>query len=159
MRNVLRHDPAGRPVFITQVCNRREPLLSGRESALLAIIAEVRVLQSAKVYAHVVMPDHFRLLLDVPGGFSAFMRSVKLRAVRRWRRPLLWQERFYDHVVRDERDLRNHLDYIHYNPVRHGQARVPEQFAWSSFRRYQKAGWYPVGWGHIEPDNLADLRE
>jgi putative transposase len=69
----------------------------------------------------------------------------------------LWQPGFWDHAIRDERDYLNHLDYIHYNPVKHGYATGPEDYPHSSYLEYVRRGWYEIGWGHAEPEGMSDL--
>lgn len=69
---------------------------------------------------------------------------------RRRRECCLWQRRFWEHMVRDERDLRRHLDYIHYNPVRHGLVSRVSEWPFSSFQRLCEAGYYPPDWGGAE---------
>jgi putative transposase len=59
----------------------------------------------------------------------------------------IWQRRFWEHTIQDEADLNRHRDYIHYNPVKHGLAESVSAWAWSSFHRYVKMGYYPSGWG------------
>ncbi|MFO0900275.1 MAG: hypothetical protein U0836_22805 [Pirellulales bacterium] len=71
------------------------------------------------------------------------------------RRRGIWQARFMEHMIRDEEDLHAHADYIHYNPVKHGYARCPKDWPWSSFGRYVAGGDYPENWGcsnHPPPD-------
>ena len=62
----------------------------------------------------------------------------------------VWQNRFWDHIIRDEQDLKNHLDYIHYNPVKHGLANSPFEWKESSFHQFRKQGHYPEDWGVSE---------
>ena len=155
MHNIRRIDPQGRPVFITQACKGGKPLLLGLECLVLAVMQELRREAGWKVHAHVILPDHMHLILGGDGGFSRFMQSMKLRVVRRAGCGRFWQNRFHDHVIRNELDLRNHLDYLHYNPVRHGHALTPESYAYSSFRQYQARGLYVSGWGHSAPDSIA----
>jgi putative transposase len=69
----------------------------------------------------------------------------------------LWQPRFWEHAIRDERDLADHLDYVHFNLVRHGYATEPSEWPWSSFRRHVRSGRYPAAWA-AEPD-LAVLHD
>ena len=59
----------------------------------------------------------------------------------------VWQRRYWEHMIRDDRDFARHFDYIHYNPVEHGHVRKPRDWRWSSFRRYLKLGYYPEDWG------------
>lgn len=157
MRNVKRFDPEGRPVFITQACKDRVPALAGMESLLLAVIQELREATGCKILARVILPDHLHLIVIGGRGFSSFMQSMKLRSVRRAGQGRFWQDRFHDHVIRDDRDLRNHLDYLHYNPVHHGYTSTPEAYPFTSFRQYQTRGLYLPGWGHRAPDNIGNV--
>ncbi|HEX5313495.1 MAG TPA: transposase, partial [Gammaproteobacteria bacterium] len=59
----------------------------------------------------------------------------------------VWQPRFWEHTIRDEEDFCRHLDYIHYNPVKHGYAGRPADWRWSSFRKFVRQGRYPPDWG------------
>jgi putative transposase len=59
----------------------------------------------------------------------------------------IWQRRFWEHVIINEVDLNHHLDYIHYNPVKHGLVEKPVDWPWSSFHRYVQEGYYPPDWG------------
>jgi putative transposase len=59
----------------------------------------------------------------------------------------IWQRRFWEHMLRDETDLNNHLDYIHYNPVKHGLVKRVCDWEWSSFHRYVRMGLYASNWG------------
>jgi putative transposase len=60
----------------------------------------------------------------------------------------LWQRSFWDHVIRNEYDYQNHLNYIHYNPVKHGVVDRPEDYPHSSYGEYMKHGFYAKGWGY-----------
>jgi len=69
----------------------------------------------------------------------------------------LWQRRFWDHIIRDEDDLKMHVDYIHYNPVKHGLVARPEDYPYSSYRYWFERGYYEEEWGHSEPENLKGM--
>ena len=58
----------------------------------------------------------------------------------------IWQRRFYDHIIRDENDLTSHLDYIHYNPVKHGYVNAPKYWKYSSFEKYVDKNLYDRNW-------------
>ena len=64
-----------------------------------------------------------------------------------------------EHCIRDEKDFIRHLDYIHYNPVKHGHVRKPKDWEWSSFHRYVKLGWYTMDWGDSDSDieNIGEI--
>jgi putative transposase len=68
----------------------------------------------------------------------------------------LRQYRFWEHQIRDEVDFKWHVDYIHYNPVKHGLVESPLDWAYSSFRKYVAQGKYSAHWGAGEPLVFAD---
>ena len=65
---------------------------------------------------------------------------------KRHREASVWQRRFWEHAIRDERDLERHMDYIHYNPVKHGLAECPHEWPYSSFEKWVRAGVYEATW-------------
>jgi len=71
----------------------------------------------------------------------------------------LWHPRFWEHLIRDEEDWKRHMDYIHYNPVKHGLASTPADWLYSSFHNAVGQGWYEASWGeHISEEiNALDL--
>ena len=61
----------------------------------------------------------------------------------------LWQRRFWEHLVRDEEDFRRHVDYIHWNPVKHGWVKRVADWPHSSFHTYLQQGVYGTNWGEL----------
>jgi putative transposase len=59
----------------------------------------------------------------------------------------VWQRRFWEHMIRDEEDLSRHVEYVHYNPVKHGLVKSAAEWPYSSFMKYVRDGLYPVDWG------------
>jgi len=59
----------------------------------------------------------------------------------------IWQRRFWEHLIRDDQDLMQHVEYIHYNPVKHGLVKAPRDWEYSSFHRYVHDGVYDSEWG------------
>lgn len=59
----------------------------------------------------------------------------------------IWQRRFFEHMSRDEADLKRCVDYIHMNPLKHGVVQRVQDWPWSSFHRYVDLGEYPIDWG------------
>ena len=59
----------------------------------------------------------------------------------------IWQRRFWEHTLRDENDVARHVDYIHFNPVKHGHVTRVKDWPYSSFHRMVKVGEYPEDWG------------
>ncbi len=76
------------------------------------------------------------------------MSAVRVRRGERG----IWQRRYWEHLIRDEADYRAHLDYIHYNPVKHGWAKQVKDWPYSTFHRWVGQGVYPLGWGGYEGD-------
>jgi putative transposase len=74
----------------------------------------------------------------------------------RHRENTIWQRRFWEHQVGDEDDLEIHLNYIHYNPVKHGLVENVADWPYSTFHRYVRHGLYPVNWGE-NPTSKADI--
>ena len=62
----------------------------------------------------------------------------------------MWRRRFWEHTVRDEDDLKRCVDYVHWNPVKHGLVSAVKDYRWSSFARFVRAGEYPEDWGMAE---------
>jgi putative transposase len=69
----------------------------------------------------------------------------------------IWQRRYWEHLIRDEDDLRRHVEYIHYNPVKHGHAPAPCEWPHSSFHRYVERGIYTLDWGASEEVRRLEL--
>ncbi|GAN78027.1 REP-associated tyrosine transposase [Acidisphaera rubrifaciens] len=109
-----------------------------------------------------MLPDHLHCLWTLPpddADFPTRWRMIKALFSRRVahppdRRPSLvrkreagvWQRRYWEHTIRDERDYAAHMDYIHFNPVKHGIAAHPAAWPHSSFRRCVARGVYPEDW-------------
>ncbi len=122
----------------------------------------------------VVLPDHLHCIWRLPENdddFSTRWRLIKhyfsrahagdagaLDVSRRSKdEKALWQRRFWEHLIRGEEDWRRHMDYVHYNPVKHGYVAAPVDWPYSTFARSVKKGWYPPDWGTKEPDSIRDL--
>ena len=110
------------------------------------------------------MPDHVHWMFEpVKGDFSTIVAAVKREATWQLKRdggnglPPYWQSRFYDHVIRDEDDFWRHLDYIHFNPVKHGVTAAPADYPHSSFQEWCYRGVYEADWGRKEPDDIAKM--
>ncbi|TAL16442.1 transposase, partial [bacterium] len=107
------------------------------------------------ILAWVILPDHLHCIWRLPEGdddFSIRWQLIKTRFTRRAREERkVWQGRFWEHVIKDEGDLIRHVEYIHYNPVKHGYARSPMEWPHSSFKRFVENGMYSSEWGNGGP--------
>ncbi|MGH6635770.1 MAG: REP-associated tyrosine transposase, partial [Gammaproteobacteria bacterium] len=63
----------------------------------------------------------------------------------------IWQRRYWEQVIRDEPDYQRHMDYIHFNPVKHGYVQSVKDWPYSSFHRWVKRGMYSVDWAASSP--------
>ena len=156
----------GSAVFITQVVQERKPVFRGvgNLKLLREILHNVKELHPFSMLGYVFLHEHFHLIIQPTGvgNFSDIMHSLKMNFTREYKKQVglessqfmkFWQKRFWDHVIRDDRDLENHLHYMHYNPVKHGYAKDPRDWQDSSYIEWEKRGLYPpFGWD--EPKNI-----
>jgi putative transposase len=154
--------PGGTYFFTVNLANRSGRLLVERFDALRDVVCTVRHAHPFDVVAWVVMPDHLHALWTLPEDDRDFARRWMLikqgfsRGVptgervsasrRRTGERGLWQRRYWEHRIRDERDLRNHIDYIHFNPVKHGLSARVADWPYSSFHRFVRQGRLPADW-------------
>jgi putative transposase len=168
MTNIRRHYLPKRPVFITAVCVKRKPFLksAGSKELILSVMREVKTEKPFSMVAFSIMDDHFHWIINpVDADFSKIVQSVKLRFVHRYKKRAgisesfqIWQKGFWDHVIRDENDLHRHMDYVHYNPVKHGCVKRPRDYSWCSFNQHVERGNYLLDWGVVkEPDSLSKM--
>ncbi|MAK92472.1 MAG: transposase [Oleibacter sp.] len=152
---------AGGTYFFTIVTARRRPLLTLPEtrSAMRTAIAEVRKSQPFDIDAWVVLPDHMHCIWTLPENDTAYSARIgrfkiltsKALGYSGKRDSGLWQRRFWEHQIRDERDLVRHIEYIFINPVKHGFCQQVVDWPFSSFHRYVRQGLYPRDWaGKVE---------
>ena len=105
--------------------------------------------------AWVILPEHFHLLVECgEQTISDIMHIFKITYSRHFRNNFgpgrIWQNRFWDHCIRDADDFDNHLHYIHYNPVKHGFVKDPFLYEHSSLPLYFEKGIYDRNWGISE---------
>jgi putative transposase len=157
----------GGSFFFTVVTERRRPLLASADA--VAVLREAfRRVQSQrpfKIDAIVILPDHLHCIWTLPPDDADF--STRWRLIKTWftkhcdpalcgevsaarsskRQQAVWQHRYWEHQLHDETDFIRHVEYIHYNPVKHGFASSPLEWPYSSFRRFVNDGIYGADWG------------
>lgn len=128
--------------------------------------------------AWVLLPDHLHTIWRLPETDSNFglrwarikqlvtrtcldhSQSTNVSESRTTRREgSIWQRRFWEHTIRDESDLRRHIDYIHYNPVKHGYAAKPADWPYSTFHRFVRNGVYPKDWASSDEGGITNFGE
>jgi putative transposase len=159
----------GGSFFFTVVTERRQRLLTDDlvRLALRRAIEVVRRERPFRIDGWVLLPDHMHTVWTMPaddGDYATRWRLIKARVTHQLgdagrnravmtarreakRQGSLWQNRYWERLLRDEDDVRRHLDYLHFNPVKHGQVTRVEDWRWSSFHRYVADGVYPRDWG------------
>jgi putative transposase len=157
-------------VFITQVVEGRHPVFADEAHVelLRTVLRRVKELHPFAVLGYVFLPQHLHVMLLPTGdsNFSQIMHSLKPNYTKAYKRAVgitgslkFWQKRFYDHIIRDETDFARHLDYVHYNPVKHRLVTRPEDWPHSSFQAWKVRGAYPDTWGWSVPPSLVDFDE
>ncbi|MDP2787597.1 MAG: transposase [Pseudomonadota bacterium] len=175
MPNYRRAHEGGATYFFTVVAYQRQRILLQPNvlDALRDAFRNVRQTKPFKLDAVVILPDHLHAIWTLPpgdAGFGARWGMIKRHVSKtvgasgaeatthsmKTRRELgFWQRRFWEHLIRDDDDYARHMDYIHFNPVKHGYVKSPADWQHSSFRKSVAQGIYPVGWAsgaNIEGD-------
>ncbi len=180
MPNYRRADVQGGTYFFTVVTFRRQSFLCDEpvRTALRHGIAHTRKTHPFRIDGWALLPDHLHCMWTLPPNDAAFglrwsmikrfvtqqcaaalHRDDLMNASRQKRNEFtVWQRRFWEHLIRDERDYTAHLDYIHYNPVKHGYAQSAAQWPYSTFHRSMEQGMYEKDWA-AEPDDEGDFGE
>jgi len=160
----------GGTFFFTVVTEGRRPVFVSDDvvEVLRCAFRSVRKSRPFQIDAMVVMPDHLHCIWTLPpddADFAIRWRLIKTSFTRHCPPALhsvssparaakgeqaLWQRRYWEHLLRDENDYALHVDYIHYNPVKHGLATSAIDWPYSSFRRHIEAGIYQLDWGRTE---------
>jgi putative transposase len=143
--------------FFTVVTHKRRPIFSeqGNVDLLMRSLRRVQEHHPFELTAHIVLPDHLHMLWDLPDGddrFSTRWRLIKEAFTRAYRKHAgsaepVWQHRFWEHAICNQKDFADHLDYIHFNPVRHGYAKSPAEWPHSSYSAWVDRGVYERWWG------------
>ena len=156
----------GGTYFFTVVTHHRLPILAEQQNieALGQAFRRVKEQKPFIMDAFVLLPDHLHCLWTLPEDdtdYSSRWRDIKKYASKKFLLPAnatsTWQRGFWEHVIRDEHDWQQHMDYIHYNPVKHGWANAPRDWQWSSFKRCVEKGWYQDDWGANNEPNIVDV--
>ena len=163
----------GGTYFFTLVTHTRRGLLTDElaRPLLRQAVETIRVKRPFEVVAWVLLPDHLHTVWNLPRGDADYSlrwarikeeftehwlaaggpEGVRSRSRRRHRERAVWQRRFWEHTIQDEEDLERCVDYVHWNPVKHGHVSRVVDWPWSTFHRYVAAGHYGKDWGRTDP--------
>jgi putative transposase len=170
----------GPTYFFTLVAHRRRPIFCNPviRSCLRSAIRFVRETRPFVIDAWILLPDHMHCIWTLPehdidystrwAMIKRYVSSGPARSLhdaalstpsrRKRRESTIWQRRFWEHQIRDESDFERHMDYIHFNPVKHGFVQQVADWPHSTFHRYVRAGLYSGDWGGT-PDVIGMLIE
>ena len=166
MTNYRRAYSAGATYFFTVNLAKRQhnTLLIEHIDALRSAFRDVKKSRPFTIDAIVILPEHLHCLWTLPpddtdystrwnllkGHFSRAIKTGEYRSNSRIKRRErgIWQRRFWEHMIRDENDFQQHIDYIHWNPVKHHWVENVVDWQYSSFHKFIKLGHYPKQWGH-----------
>ena len=155
----------GGTYFFTVSCLQRKnnDCLVRNIDLLREVVAKVKKSHSFTIHAWVVLPEHMHCVIELPDGdddFSTRWMLIKMlfskgvpkherrsatRVERRERG--IWQRRYWEHLIRDERDYQAHVDYVHINPVKHGLVKSVKDWPYSTFHKMVEQGVYAQDWG------------
>ncbi len=163
--------PGGTYFFTVTLADRRAITLVDHVENLRTAYQSVVSARSIDTIAICVLPDHLHAVWTMPDGdanfssawvlikarFSRAVAKVDPRIVRvRNDQFNLWQSRFWEHTIRDDRDLEAHVNYIHFNPAKHGYCTSAAEWPHSSFHRYVREGLLTSDWA---VDTSIEARE
>lgn len=168
--------PGGTFFFTVNLYDRGSRLLVERVDLLRDAVRQTIRKSPFHINAWVVLPDHLHCLWtlptedldysarwsDIKAGLSRKIPVQEYRSTSRKakRERGIWQRRFWEHTIRDEKDYAAHMDYIHFNPVRHGLAVDASHWPYSSFHLAVAKGLYPRDWaGSAQPAAVAEMGE
>lgn len=160
--------PGGTNFFTVNLLERQRTLLVDHARELRHAFFWTKRRLPFRIDALVVLPDHLHAVLTLPENDSNFpqrWRHIKgrfsksleqqewLSEVRERRRERgIWQRRYWEHNIRSERDLRNHIAYCYHNPVKHGLAKSPAEWPYSTYHRDVRCGRFETD---AHPDTFA----
>jgi putative transposase len=180
MSEYRRANLKGGTYFFTVNTHNRQKILIGDDArnALREGIENARIAFPFHIVAWVLLPDHLHCIWTLPEGDAAFSkrwgmikRHVSQHYVPRVNGDMqnsesrnkrnetgFWQRRYWEHQIRNEADLTRHIDYIHWNPMKHGLVDKVSDWPYSTFHRYVAKGLYPMNWcgdSRNEYNNIA----
>jgi putative transposase len=167
--------PGGSYFFTVNLADRRLRLLTQRVEFLRAAFRYAQKRHPFAVEATVILPDHLHAIWTLPDGDSDF--ALRWRLIKtEFSRALpmreeisksrtdkgergVWQRRYWEHTLRDEKDFERAVEYIHFNPVKHGHVGRVRDWPYSSFHRMVRQGIYPEDWAGDVAGDAKDFGE
>ncbi|HID83110.1 MAG TPA: transposase [Chromatiales bacterium] len=164
--------PGGTYFFTVNLLERRKQILVDHIDALRTAIRKTRRKAPFHIDAWVILPDHMHCIWTLPEGDAKY--SDRWRAIKKYftksipdseyrsevrikrNERGIWQRRFWEHTIRDDLDYKRHMDYIHFNPVKHGLVKSVKDWPHSTFHRLVERGIYLPEWGEDVSLNVGE---
>lgn len=175
MVNYRRNKIKGGTYFFTVVLrNRKSKILVDHIDMLREAMRFVKKQCPHEIKAIVILPDHIHAIWQLPqrdDGYAIRWQKIKALFTQRVIKKgvelckgrkgeyNLWQPRYWEHTIRDDVDLEKHIDYIHYNPVKHGYVSSVSDWPYSSFHKYVRKGLLKADWAGDVSDAKGDFGE
>ena len=160
---IKRHYVRHRQYFFTLLTANNLPHFKSQDSVDVIRAAFQQAIRKYpfEMDAVVILPDHLHCIWTLPEGDED--TAKRWRVIKFWfsnrcdkdLRPKgspVWSNRFYEHPIIDANDYKQHVNFIHYDAVKHGLCESPNDWQHSSFGRYVQMGWLEPGWGKTEPN-------
>lgn len=155
--------PGATYFFTVNLADRSKTLLVDHIDLLREAVRYTHQRHPFTIDAMVVLPDHVHAIWTLPSGDADF--PLRWRLIKTWfsrNLPLgehrrasrvdksergIWQRRYWEHLIRNEADFARHVDYIHWNPVKHGHVARVKDWPYSTFHRFVRDGALAENWG------------
>ena len=159
--------PGGTYFFTVTLRDRRADFLTRHIEILRAAMRRERLRRPFHIDAWVVLPEHMHRIWTLPEGdvdYPIRWQGIKYGftmalAAMEHRNGSVWQPRYWEDTIRDTRDYAAHMDYVHFNPVKHGYVAHPADWPWSSFRACVTRGLYSAQWTGEDATPDQDMGE
>jgi len=161
----------GYSYFLTIKTYQNNPILLKNIELLRESFKEAKKKYQFQIEAIVILPDHIHTIItpNKAEEYPHILRTIKTyfsrhcepkyyqhlfqsQSQKEQRYKPVWQRRYYEHTIRDEKDFNIHMDYIHFNPVKHGLVERAKDWEFSSFHKYVKLGHYALDWYSLSDD-------
>ena len=158
-------------IFITFVTSKRRNILIENINILRKSFIETKNIFTFEITAICVLPNHIHMIIK-PENIkeypliikmikSIFSRNIDISTIKGYEvseskkqknEKDIWQRRYYEHTIRNIDDLNKHIDYIHYNSMKHYNI-APKNWKYSTFKKFVKNGYYDLNWCNFEDKN------
>jgi len=171
MSNYTRVFAQGHPYFITITTEKRRPILLDNIPLLRQAFANSKQYFAYRIDAICILPDHLHMIIypNNEKDYPNIIKSIKTYFSKNINQAFnttqsqtkkkelgIWQRRYYEHTIRDEKELERYRNYIHYNPVKHNLSHSAKEWEYSSFSKFVQNGFYDIDWYNLDEDRDLD---